>query len=253
VLEGTALADFAREMGIRRVAIFALDNEFGSGLAEVFTRRFESRSREVVKTFRITEEDVDSFPEMIQEVKEMEPQGVYVVAYEAIMAELLKRFHEAGCEGLVMGSGSVTDDLFAMAGEAAEHLVYPQPVFDPESDDPAVASFVDAFRAKYQREPDIYAAHGYDSLKLILAAMKKVGFAMPDEVRRGLHGLMTVDPDDPSHPRHGYVGAAGVTQFDERGDVVRYPKIFVVHDGAPVPYEQFEQEGGELSIPQMTL
>ena len=42
ILEGTAMADFARKMGVRRVAIFALDNEFGAGLTEVFTRGFES-------------------------------------------------------------------------------------------------------------------------------------------------------------------------------------------------------------------
>ena len=32
ILEGTAMADFARKLGVRRVAIFvALDNEFGAG------------------------------------------------------------------------------------------------------------------------------------------------------------------------------------------------------------------------------
>ena len=39
---------------------------------------------------------------------------------------------------LVMGSGAVTGELIEMAGEAAEHLVYPQPVFDPDSTEPAV-------------------------------------------------------------------------------------------------------------------
>jgi branched-chain amino acid transport system substrate-binding protein len=239
ILEGTAMADFARRLGVRRVAIFALDNEFGSGLAEVFTRRFESKSRRVVKTFRITEEDKASFPDMIQEIKEQEPQGVYLVAYEEIMTELLEQLQAAGCKGLKMGSGAVTEDLIERAGEAAEHLVYPQPVFEPDSDDPAVKAFVEAFRAKYSREPDIYAAHGYDALKLIVQAMRNTGFALTDEVRRGLHGLKD------------FSGAAGRTEFDERGDVVRYPKIFVINEGSSVPYETFEEAGGELSIPHI--
>ena len=45
ILEGTAMADFAQGSWVRRVVIIALDNEFGSGLSEVFTRRFESKSR----------------------------------------------------------------------------------------------------------------------------------------------------------------------------------------------------------------
>jgi branched-chain amino acid transport system substrate-binding protein len=240
ILEGTAMADFAQRRGVRRVAIFALDNEFGSGLAEVFTRRFESKSRRVVKTFRITEEDKASFPDMIREIKEQEPQGVYLVAYEEIMTELLEQLQAASCKGLKMGSGAVTEDLIERAGEAAEHLIYPQPVFEPDSDDPAVRAFVEAFRAKYSREPDIYAAHGYDALKLIVQSMRNTGFALTDEVRRGLHGLKA------------FPGAAGRTEFDERGDVVRYPRIFVIDEGRSVPYEKFEEAGGELSIPHIT-
>jgi len=237
ILEGTAMADFAKQMGVRRVAIVALDNEFGAGLTEVFTRRFESKSREVVKTFRIGETGAPSYAEMIAELKEIEPQGIYLVAYVDALAELLKQIHAAGIDCLLMGSGAVTEQLGELAGEAAENLVYPQPSFDPDSDEPAVAEFVAAFRAKYNREPDIYAAHGYDALKLLVEAMRKTGFTFPDEIRRGLHGF------------ENYMGAAGRTQFDERGDVVRYPEVFVIRDGKSVTIEQFEKDGGELPTP----
>jgi branched-chain amino acid transport system substrate-binding protein len=240
ILEGTAMADFARKLGVRRVVILSLDNEFGSGLSEVFTRRFESKSRQVVKHFRITENDSASYPQMIQEVMELTPQAIYIVTYVDVMADLLQQFAAAGSDALLMGSGSVTDQLIQMAGASSEHLVYPQPIFDPNSDEPAVASFVEAFRAKFNRDPDIYAAHGYDSLKLIVQAMRDTGFALPDEVRRGLLGLKD------------YEGAAGRTQFDERGDVVRYPKVFVIHEGKTVHFDKFEEDGGELAIPQMT-
>jgi len=237
ILEGTAMADFARQVGVRRVAIFALDNEFGSGLTEVFTRRFESKSRMVVKTFRIDEEDVSNYAEMIEELKELEPQAIYLVAYVKILSELLSQIRAAGIDCLVMGSGSVTDQLTELAGDAAELLVYPQPSFDPDSDEPVVAEFVAAFRAKYNKEPDIYAAHGYDALKLLVESIRATGSTFPDDVRRGLHGL------------DNYIGAAGRTQFDERGDVVRYPKIFVIHEGKSVSLDQFEAAGGELPTP----
>ena len=237
ILEGTAMADFARQVGVRRVAIFALDNEFGSGLTEVFTRRFESKSRMVVKTFRIDEEDVSNYAEMIEELKELEPQGIYLVAYVKVLSELVSQIRAAGIDCLVMGSGSVTEQLTQLAGDAAELLVYPQPSFDPDSDEPAVAEFVAAFRAKYNKEPDIYAAHGYDALKLLVESIRTPGSTFPDDIRRGLHGL------------DNYMGAAGRTQFDERGDVVRYPKIFVIHEGKSVSLDQFEAAGGKLPTP----
>lgn len=239
ILEGTAMADFARKAGIHRVAIFALDDEFGNGLSEVFTRRFESKSRKVVKTFRITEGDDASFPGMIAEIKELNPQAIYLVAYVDTMTGLMKGLRASGSEALLMGGGSVIDRLAEDAGDAAENFVYAQPTFDPNSEEPAVKSFVEAFRAKYNKDPDIFAAHGYDSFRLIVQSMNDTGFAFPDEVRRGLHGL------------GNYEGAAGRTTFDERGDVVRYPTIFVIAEGVPVPYEQFEKSGRELPIPQI--
>ena len=36
----------------------------------------------------------------------------------------------------------------------------------------------------------------------------------------------------------GFQGAAGQTTFDNSGDVVRYPRLFVVREGQSVPYER---------------
>ena len=234
ILEGTAMADFARRLGVRSVVIFALDNAFGEGLTQVFSRRFESKSRKVLKTFRITAGDVDKLDGLIEEVKELDPEGVYVVAYVDVLAEVLKRLHAADLNVLTMGSASVTEQLSELIGEAANNLVYPQPSFDSESTDEAVSSFVKAYKEKYRETPDIYAAHGYDALKLIWQSMQNTGFAYPDEVRRGLMNLKD------------FQGAAGRTDFDERGDVVRYPTVFVVRDGQSIPFEKFEAEGGQL-------
>jgi len=48
---GTAMAEFAKNNGVRRVVIFAINEEFGTGLTNVFRRRFESKSRTVMDTF----------------------------------------------------------------------------------------------------------------------------------------------------------------------------------------------------------
>ena len=122
ILEGTAMADFARRLGVRSVVIFALDNAFGEGLTQVFSRRFESKSRKVLKTFRITAGDVDKLDGLIEEVKELDPEGVYVVAYVDVLAEVLKRLHAADLNVLTMGSASVTEQLSELIGEAANNL-----------------------------------------------------------------------------------------------------------------------------------
>jgi len=173
---------------------------------------------------------------MVEDLKELDPQAVYIIGYVPEMVALLKELHGAGVEAVRLATSSVTDQVQQQAGEAAENLVFPRSSFDVDSSEPAVASFVKAFRAAYDVDPDIYAAHGYDALKLIWQSMLDTGQSHPDEVRRGLIGLKN------------YTGAAGRTAFDERGDVVRYPHLFIVKDGETVSYEQFEEDGGELPI-----
>jgi ABC-type branched-subunit amino acid transport system substrate-binding protein len=215
----------------------------------VFGRSFESASRQVVASYdlplgrpgagpaAVGERDVETLRPMVEAVKALDPQGIYIAGYVQETATLLRQLHDAGVAGLRMGTSSFTDAVARQAGDAAENFVFPRPSFDVGSSEPAVASFVRGFRTKYGRDPDIYAAHGYDSLKLIWQAMRDTGESYPDDVQRGLHGL------------ESYAGAAGRTDFDERGDVVRYPTLYVVHGGTATTLEQFERDGGTLPIP----
>jgi branched-chain amino acid transport system substrate-binding protein len=248
ILEGTSMAMFARELGLQRVIVFAVDNAFGAGLADVFTQQYESKFRKVVETFRFpalepagpgAEDAIAAaqarFREMVQRAGSLEPDGVYLAAYVNELTLLLQELHAAGIGAVRLGSSSVTRDLAQRAGAAAEKLVYPQPsYFDPASTDRAVFEFVKAYRAKYGEEPDVYAAHGYDALKLILHAMNEMGSAHPDNVKIGLSAIQ------------GFEGAAGSTSFDENGDVVRYPRLFIIHEGQPILYQQFAESGGTL-------
>ena len=234
ILEGTAMAKFARDLGLERLVIFVLDNEFGAGLRQVFTQQYESKYRDVVEAFVFKDGDTGGFAAMVEQVKEIDPDGIYIVAYLQDMAALLKQLHEAEVDAVLLGSGSVTEDLVRLAGEAAENLVYPQPNFDVNSTDPTVRGFVDAYRARYNEDPDIYAAHGYDAVKLIAKAMENAEGTHPDDVRIGFSSVKDFD------------GAAGRTSFDENGDVVRYPRMFIIREGAAGAYETFVEQGGSL-------
>lgn len=234
IREGTSMAKFAKDLGLEQIVLIAMDDEFGRGLSNVFTQQYESRFRSVVGSFDFLEGQAARFPDIIAQTKELAPDGIYVVAYENDLAQLLQQLSEAEVEAVVMTSSAVTPNVVQLAGESAESLVYPQSTFELDSQDPAVAHFVSAFRRKYNTDPDIYSAHGYDALKLLVYAMNRGGGAHPDDVRIGLNGI------------HDYEGAAGLTTFDKNGDVIRHPRILIIRNGFPVPYEQFVNEGGSI-------
>jgi branched-chain amino acid transport system substrate-binding protein len=217
------------------MALFVLDNEFGAGLKHFFTQGYQSKYRTVVKSFDFKDGQTAEFPAMVAEIKELAPDGIYIAAYLQDMSELLTLLHGSGVNAVLLGSASVTDDLIRMAGDAAENLVYPQPAFDVDSPDAAVRSFVDAYRAEYNEDPDIFAAHGYDALKLLARAMENAEGTHPDDIRIGFSSIKDYD------------GAAGRTAFDENGDVVRYPRMFIIREGRSMPYDSFVAEGGSLT------
>ena len=234
-LEGTSMAKFAKEeIGAEKVVVFALKGHWGGGLADVFTKQYEGRFRKVEKRYEFDESTFDELPSWVEETKSLAPDAVYVIAYDQELIRLLNLFDEAGLDAVRMSTSSVTPSVGRRAGASAENMVYPQVIFDLESKEPKVASFVSAFQARFGEDPDLYAAHGYDAVKLLAEAVIAAGSTHSRSIRQGLSGI------------ENFEGATGRTSFDHNGDVVRYPRIFIVRGGTPIPYDQLKDQGGSL-------
>jgi branched-chain amino acid transport system substrate-binding protein len=236
-LEGSSLADFARDQGCRRVAVLAVRNEFGTGLSAVFARRFQGDARQVVLSVPFKEGDAGEFAKLAAVVRAAAPDGVYIAGYADDTVGLLAALRQAGVRSIALGTSSMTAEAVGRAGPSAEGLVFPETSFDAESPQSAARAFAAAYRARFHEEPDAFAAHAYDALKLLVLAMERTGSPDAESVRRGLMGI-----DD-------YPGASGPVAFDENGDVVQYPRLFVVHQGGVEPYDRFVEGGGSLSVP----
>jgi branched-chain amino acid transport system substrate-binding protein len=236
-LEGTSLADFARDLGFRRVAILAVENEYGGGLSRVFAERFEGETRQVIRSLAYREGDVEAYGHLAEQLRNLSPDGVYVAGYADDTAGILRALREAGVRAVVLGTSSMTAEALRRAGEAAEGFVFPETSFDPQSARPAARSFVAAYRARFHEDPDGFVAHAHDALKLLVVAMEREGSSDPESVRRGLNAI------------EDYPGAAGPVAFDENGDVVQYPRLFIVNRGRAEPYDRFVEGGGTLPVP----
>jgi branched-chain amino acid transport system substrate-binding protein len=113
--------------------------------------------------------------------------------------------------------------LIAEGGEAVEGLVYPTPAFDPDSDDPAVREFIERYRGMFGESFDVYAAHGYDAVLILVQAIEQEGYS-PDGISFYLNAM------------NPFPGAAGETTFDEDGNARKFHRMFVIRNGEAVPY-----------------
>ena len=101
--------------------------------------------------------------------------------------------------------------ILEVAGDAAEGVVFSVPK-PPDPAEEVVRKFQVKYKKKYNRDPGVCSDTGYDALKIIVWAMRK-GALSADQIRQQL--LMLKD----------FPGTAGLTTFDENGDVIR-PFVF---------------------------
>jgi branched-chain amino acid transport system substrate-binding protein len=233
-LEGNSMAEFARDLGLSQVAVVAVAGAYGDGLRATFVRRFEGPRRRIVAVVSFAELDAAVLDAMASEVVASRPDGIYLGAYEADAAAIARRLREAGFRGVILGSSALGPVFAERAGSAAELTVFPKYEFDPRSTDPATLGFVERYRAAYGATPGPEAAQGYDAMKVLARAVHDAKSADPDAVRLALTAI------------RDYSGATGRIAFDRNGDVQRYPRLYVIRRGVPVPYETFVEQGGSI-------
>ena len=183
---------------------------------------------------------------MIEEIKALEASGVLPRRLRRRDGELLKQFARGRPGGLV--DGQRLGNRPAGPGWPAaplENLVYPQPRSSiPTPTSPPWPSSSEAFRAKYNREPDIYAAHGYDSLKLIVQAMTRHRVRLPGRGQDAGSGTSRASRTTPAPPA-GRSSTSGETSCatpdlrDQRGQ-------------ADLPSSGSSRKAASCHIPQMT-
>lgn len=237
VLEGSAMAEFARDLGLETAAVLAVDNEYGRSLADVFETRFTAAGGVAAGRFLFNEGDETSLIAAVKGVVGARAGGLYVPAYMSDLAAALRLLRRAGARPVVMGTSSITGEIARLAGPAAEDLIVPLPSFSPDEDDPGSRAFVSRYRAAYGDAPDVYAAHAYDTVKLVAAAADRAGSWEADDVRRAMLAM------------NNFEGVTGRMSFDPNGDVVQYPRLWLIRGGEFVPYDRFVEGGGTIPVP----
>src|ERR1035438_5222345 len=220
-VEGTFLANWAASRKLGRVCILHISTDYGLGLAQIFTKRFQALGGTVASVQSYAQDETDFRPYLAR-VKTQAPDVVYIISYYKDAALLLRQAREIGIKAQFLGATAVeSKELIKLAGNAAEGLIYPTIVdFDPSNPNPRQKAFIDSFRAAYKNDPDWAASHTHDAVLVIAEAMKS-GARSGDEIRQEIDR------------RHSFEGVTGSIVFDQNGDVVGKSVVMkIVRNGA---------------------
>ncbi len=124
-IQGALPANYARnDMKAERAAVVNDKQTFGEGVSRIFAERFKQAGGTVTSISQVNPTDVD-FTALITQLKQQNPQVVYLGAVMPQLALFAKQMHDLGLDAkLFVPDGGYTPDLPKQAGDAAAQAIY---------------------------------------------------------------------------------------------------------------------------------
>ncbi|HEX3349333.1 MAG TPA: ABC transporter substrate-binding protein [Acetobacteraceae bacterium] len=174
--------------GVKSIALmYANDDAFSKSGYDVMKAAAQKAGLKIVDEESFGSKDTD-FSAQLTKIKSLKPDAVGISALVEPVAGVLLQARQLGFGNetlFVGGNGSNSPKLGEIAGAAANGLLVGSPWFIGKPD-PTNQKFVAAFRAKYNRDPDQFAAQSYDAMFIMAQAIDRAGAADPEKIRDAL-------------------------------------------------------------------
>ena len=179
---------YAQGKGVKTIALmYANDDAFAKSGFDTMKAAAEKAGLKVVAIESFSGKDTD-FSAQLTKIKALKPDAIGISALVEPVSGVLLQARQLGFgkETLfVGGNGSNSPKLGEIAGAASDGLIVGSPWFLGKPDATS-EKFVAAFRAKYSKEPDQFAAQAYDCMFIMAAAIERAGAADSEKIREAL-------------------------------------------------------------------
>jgi branched-chain amino acid transport system substrate-binding protein len=213
------IAKATEEYGLEKVVVlYSNDDAFTESGYEAFAAALEDEGVDVAEEITFSKSDTD-FRALLTQAQESEPDALVVSALIEAAIPLVTQARELGIDvPIIGGNGFNNPRLMADAGEAAEGVVVGA-AWNSSSDNPENVAFLEDFEAKYDAQPDQFAAQAYAGLMLVDQAVRAGCSADRDSIKEALGELEDVPT------------VLGEFSIDENRDAVHPAVVQVVQDG----------------------
>ncbi|GAB3246367.1 ABC transporter substrate-binding protein [Chitinimonas naiadis] len=188
----TILEEAIKRRGLKKIAILADDTNYGvSGRDDLLSRVKNMPGVEVVTVEKFSIGSKDMTAQLLK-AKMSGAQGLFVVGIGPELAAIATGMNKLGFKVPMLGSWTLSMGNFLdNAGPAANGAMMPQ-TFIQEDYTPRAKTFIKNYQAAYKvdRIPSpVSAAQGYDSIKLLAAALEQAGSTDSKAVKDALENL----------------------------------------------------------------
>ena len=217
-VQGRAGANLMGElMGLKRVAMITLNNDFGKSLANGFKEKSAEFGIEIINEYEYSIKDRE-FGSIVTKVKSDNPDGIYASGYFFTAGPLVRQLRAAGISVPIIGQeGYDSQKFIEIAGPDAEGVIITTSL-DRDSVDPVTQNFIKGFEAKAEYPTDMVAASAHTAVLVLADAL---GRASDDSSAALRDAIASANVD----------ASTGHIAFNALGEVKKNVQVQVVKDG----------------------
>jgi branched-chain amino acid transport system substrate-binding protein len=185
--QGPVMARFAREhLKAKRVAlVVSTSSAYSIGLAKFFRESFVANGGTIVLEQKYSEGDKD-FKAQLTAIKAAGVDAVFNPGYYNEGALIVLQARDLGLTLPIFGADSwEAEALIELGGKAIEGA-YLCSHYSPADPSPRVQNFVQAYKKRFGTTPDSNASLGYDSVLVLVDAIKRAGSTDRAKIRDAL-------------------------------------------------------------------
>lgn len=206
-----------KSLGLKRVAVITLKNDFGKSLSAGFREAADKFGIEIVSEYEYSIKD-RQFGPIVSKVKADKPDAIYASGYFFTAGPLVSQLRAAGITVPIIGQEGYDSQKFIDIAGAASEGVLITTSLDRDSTEPETKSFISSFEKKSGQKVDMVAASGHTAVKVAVAALKAAGGMDKAALRDAIAATKLT-------------ASTGKISFNALGEVRKDVQVQVVRDG----------------------
>jgi len=215
MVQAQAMAHYAREQLHAQTAATLHDERSSSGanLTETFSQVFVEDGGEIVEATNYSGV-VKDYTAQLAPIAAASPDVLFLPNCAPEVNTAAAQARQMGIEAILLGCDSWSYDLDAQAVKSGYYCTE-FTVLDPQ-----VQAFLEDYDARFGSEADVFAALGYDAIRVLLNAIQEAGTTNVADVQQALRDST-------------FQGLTGPIYFDQAGQAHKNLALIQVKDGEP--------------------
>jgi len=225
---GGSMASYAaKELKVRNVGVIDDRTAFGTGVATEFKRQAQAAGIKVAG-HEFTNDKASDFAAILTSLRAKKVDAIFFGGYAPQGAPMARQMKALGLNVPLLGGDTLcSPEMAKLGGPAVGENVRCAQAGAIIAKQPGGPAFLTKYKARFKRDPDVYAPSFYDQTMFIAEAMKAANSTAPAAVAQQLRTL-------------SYQGVVGTYGYDDKGNLKKTAvTVYTFKNGALAPLASY--------------